>query len=62
VLKALALAGRSEPKDAYNLVYILRYYAGGVEALAAEVREDADPPEMTGPWQMPIPSWWRGRP
>jgi hypothetical protein len=29
VLKALALAGRSEPKDAYDLVYILRYYAGG---------------------------------
>ncbi len=37
VLKALALAGRGEPKDAYDLVYVLRYYNQGPHSVATEV-------------------------
>lgn len=40
MLKALALANRGEPKDAYDLVYVIRYYPGGTQALAAEVQKD----------------------
>lgn len=31
-MKALALRGRGENKDAYDLVYLLRHYPGGVVA------------------------------
>ncbi len=34
VLKAFALAGRGEPKDAYDLVYVLRHFPGGVTTVA----------------------------
>jgi len=34
VLKALALADRGEPKDAYDLVYVLRRWPGGVADVA----------------------------
>jgi hypothetical protein len=40
VLKALAFDKRVEPKDAYDLVYVLRYYKNGVSSVAAEVRKD----------------------
>ena len=40
VLKALALASRGERKDAYDLVYVLRYYGTGPGSVAAEVRDD----------------------
>lgn len=41
VLKALAFADRSEPKDAYDLVYVLHHTAGGVRAVAERLREHA---------------------
>lgn len=34
VLKALALAGRAEPKDAYDLVYVLQHWPGGAADVA----------------------------
>lgn len=34
VLKAFALAGRGEPKDAYDLVYVLRHFPGGPALVA----------------------------
>ena len=34
VLKALAFADRGEPKDAYDLVYVLRGAPGGADAVA----------------------------
>lgn len=34
VLKAFALAGRGEPKDAYDLVYVLRHFPGGPAAVS----------------------------
>ncbi len=40
VLKALALEGRGEPKDAYDLLYVLRYYKEGPESVASEVRPE----------------------
>jgi hypothetical protein len=39
VLKGLALEHRNEPKDAYDIVYCLLYYPGGVYAAANEFRE-----------------------
>lgn len=38
VLKALAIEGRGEPKDAFDLVYVLRYVAGGSSAVADRLR------------------------
>lgn len=40
MLKALALSDRGERKDAYDLVYVLRYYKNGPASVAAEVRPD----------------------
>lgn len=40
VLKALAFQNRGEPKDAYDLVYTLRYYQDGPASVAAELRGD----------------------
>ncbi|MFH1477919.1 MAG: hypothetical protein ABIH24_10600 [Verrucomicrobiota bacterium] len=40
VLKALALEDRGERKDAYDLVYTLRYYKAGPSAVAAEITEN----------------------
>lgn len=40
VLKALALSERGERKDAYDLVYVLRYYKNGPASVAAEVRPE----------------------
>jgi len=40
VLKALALDGRGEPKDAYDLVYVLRYYKEGPESVVQEIRQE----------------------
>ena len=38
VLKALAMKGRNEPKDAYDLLYVLRNHPGGIEAAAEALR------------------------
>lgn len=37
VLKALAFQKRREPKDAYDLVYVLRHYREGPASVAAEI-------------------------
>ena len=37
----LAFGDRIEPKDAYDLVYVVRGTTGGVEAVAARLREHA---------------------
>jgi len=42
VLKALAFADRSEPKDAYDLVYVLRHTAGGPRVVAERLRQHAE--------------------
>lgn len=34
VLKAFAFGGRAEPKDAFDLVYVIRRWPGGAEAIA----------------------------
>jgi hypothetical protein len=36
VMKAMALAGRLMEKDAWDIYYCIRYYPGGVDALAKE--------------------------
>lgn len=41
VLKTLAFADRGEPKDAYDLVYVLRGTAGGAEAVAQRLAHHA---------------------
>lgn len=41
VLKALAFADRSELKDAYDLVYVLRHTPGGPRAVADRLKEHA---------------------
>lgn len=41
VLKALAFADRGEPKDAYDLVYVLRHTVDGARAVAARLKEHA---------------------
>ncbi len=38
VLKALAHSGRNEPKDAYDLYYLLQYFGEGAEEVAADLR------------------------
>ncbi len=42
VLKALAFADRSEPKDAYDMVYVIRRTTDGATTIAAKLREHAD--------------------
>ena len=65
VLKALAFDGRGEPKDAYDLFYVLRNFGSGVDDVAARfqpllgdpdaqkalaiLRRDFLEPEMVGP-------------
>ena len=39
VMKAHALGGRDKPKDAYDLCYYLDHHRGGLEDLAARLRE-----------------------
>lgn len=41
VLKALAFSDRAEPKDAYDLVYVLRYAGGRTAAIAEQLRRHA---------------------
>lgn len=41
VLKALAFADRGEPKDAYDLVYVLRAAAGGADTVAERLATHA---------------------
>lgn len=41
VLKALAFADRGEPKDAYDLIYVIRGAPGGPEAVAVALRQHA---------------------
>ena len=38
VLKALAHSGRDEPKDAYDLFYVLQHYGEDVDAIAGRLR------------------------
>lgn len=42
VLKALAFADRSEPKDAYDLVYVIRRSPGRAEAIAGRLSSHAE--------------------
>ena len=44
VLKALAFVDRGEPKDAYDLFYVLRNFGSGPEAVAAAFRPFAEHP------------------
>jgi len=46
VLKALAFGDRGEPKDAYDLVYVIRHAEGGADAIADRLVRHA---EMQGP-------------
>jgi hypothetical protein len=41
IMKALALAGRDKPKDAYDLCYCLDNYPGGIKHLAADWKRRA---------------------
>jgi hypothetical protein len=41
VLKALAFGDRAEPKDAYDLVYVVRRASGGAEHIAGRLAEHA---------------------
>jgi Nucleotidyl transferase AbiEii toxin, Type IV TA system len=41
VLKALALGDRGEPKDAYDLVYVLRRWPAGIDDIAARLATQA---------------------
>lgn len=41
VLKALAFGDRGEPKDAYDLIYVIRGTPGAAEAIDAKLREHA---------------------
>lgn len=41
VLKALALADRAEPKDAYDLVYVVRRWPGGAADIAGRLAAHA---------------------
>lgn len=46
VMKAHALRGRKKPKDAYDLVFCLENFPGGVPALAAEFATVLSDPEV----------------
>ena len=41
-MKAFALAGRDKPKDAYDIVYCLKNFAGGMEAIAQDFEKLGD--------------------
>lgn len=41
VLKALAFGDRGEPKDAYDLIYVIRYTPGGAGAVAKVLKQHA---------------------
>jgi hypothetical protein len=41
VLKTLAFADRGEPKDAFDLVYVLRHTSGGARTVAERLKEHA---------------------
>jgi hypothetical protein len=45
VLKALAFAGRGEPKDAYDLYYVVRNYGRGVNDVAQRLAAIGDQPD-----------------
>lgn len=42
VLKAFAFAKRGEPKDAFDLAYVIRRWSGGAEAIAERLERHAD--------------------
>jgi len=42
VLKALAFGDRAEPKDAFDLVYVLRRWVRGIPDIAERLRQHAD--------------------
>ncbi len=46
VLKALAFDKRGKPKDAYDLFYVLRNHADGVERISAKIRSFGERPEV----------------
>lgn len=46
-MKALAFRSRGENKDAYDLVYLLRNHAGGIEHVAAKLLAMVDDAEVT---------------
>lgn len=49
VLKALAFSDRGEPKDAFDLVYVLRRWPGGKRDVAKRLSEHATRhPELVG--------------
>ncbi len=43
-MKAVALDRRSNPKDAYDIVYCLRCFPGGLDAIVAEIEPAVDHP------------------
>lgn len=43
VLKAFAFGDRAEPKDAFDLVYVIRRWPGGAEAIADRLARHAEP-------------------
>ncbi len=47
VLKALAFKNRGYSKDAFDLYYVLRYYAGGVSDIASRIVAFGDRPEVS---------------
>jgi predicted nucleotidyltransferase len=42
VLKAFAFANRGEPKDAFDLVYVIRRWSGGAEAIAERLERHTE--------------------
>jgi hypothetical protein len=47
VLKAIAYRNRGEPKDAYDLFYVLQNYGDGLETIATRIRPHAKKPLVT---------------
>jgi hypothetical protein len=41
-MKGIVLARRKNPKDAYDIEYVLRYYPGGIDAIAELMSADLD--------------------
>lgn len=46
VLKSLAFNNRGKPKDAYDLYYVIRNHAAGIEQIAAKIRRFGERPEV----------------
>ena len=44
VLKALAVRGRNEPKDSYDLQYVVRYFGEGIDEILAHLTPLLDDP------------------